>query len=183
MTLAERAKNEIRELGLIALCFAGWFLALMTLKRLVLAEYQIQAGGLAFALIGALVVAKVVAILEHVSLGVWLRRLPAVVDVAVGTLLYTGGVALVLWLEKAFDLRHEAGGFGAAFASAFAHRDANHVWAAAIGVGLGLLGFDAFSLVRKHLGEGGLRRLFATPLERLEVNAPWRAATSREQTK
>lgn len=172
MTFKERAKEEIREVGLITLYFASWFLALMLLKRMLLAEYQIAAGGLSMAFVGALVVAKVVAILEHVSLGRWVRTLPAAVDVVARTLLYTAAIAVVLWLEKGFDMRGEAGGFGAGLAAAFAHRDANHVWAAALGIGLGLLGFNVFSLVRKRLGEGGLHRLLATPLDRVEDAKP-----------
>jgi hypothetical protein len=164
MTFQQRAIDEIQEIGLTALYFACCFVALMFLKRLVLAEYQIEFGGLSLALIGALVVAKVVLILEHVPLGRWIQHRPAAVDVAARTLLYALGVFGVMLVEKAFDTRHEAGGFGAALVSVFRHRDIHHVWAATIGIGGALLGFNVLSVVRRRLGEGELRRLlFAEP--------------------
>jgi len=170
MTFKQKAIEEIREVGLVALYFAFWFVALMLLKRLVLAEYDIKVGGLSLALIGALIVAKVVVILEHAPLGRWIRHRPAAVDVAARTLLYTLGVFVVLLIEKAFDSRHEAGGFGAALVNVFQHRDIHHVWAGTIGVGGALLSFNVLSVVRRHLGEGELSRLlFAAPLQESEA--------------
>ena len=166
MSFEQRAIEEVKEVGLITLYFASWFTALMLLKRLVLADYDIEFGGLSLALIGALVVAKVVLVLEHVPLGHWIRHRPAAVDVATRTLLYTLGVFIVMLIEKAFETRHEAGGFGAALVHVFEHRDIHHVWAGAIGVGGALLFFNVLSAVRQHLGEGELSRiLFAAPLK------------------
>ena len=166
MSFREKAVEEVREIGLITLYFALCFLTLMFLKRLVLAEYNIEASGLSVALISALVVAKVVVVLQHVPLGRWFREHPAAVDVAARTLLYTGGVFLVMLAEKAFESRHEAGGFGAALVTVFDHRDIHHVWAATIGVGGALLVFNVLSVVQQNLGEGGLSRLFFARIER-----------------
>ena len=60
-----------------------WLLArcIVLLKYLVLAEYQVAFHGLSVALVGALVLAKVVLVLEHVALGQWVRARPAWVDV------------------------------------------------------------------------------------------------------
>jgi len=63
-------------------------------------------------------------------------------------------------LECAYCIRHEYGGFGAALGQIFGHRDMPHVWVNTISVGAALLGFNALSVVRRHLGEGGLTRLF-----------------------
>jgi hypothetical protein len=54
---------------------------LIVLKQLLLAEYQIEVGGLSRTLIGALVVAKVVLVMEHVPLGQWVRTHASVFDV------------------------------------------------------------------------------------------------------
>jgi len=74
MNFKQRAIEEFREDGLLTLYFASWFVALMLLKRLVLAEYDLQFRGLSLALIGALIVAKVVLVLEHVPLGRWIQQ-------------------------------------------------------------------------------------------------------------
>jgi|SRR5882672_330440 len=169
-TFRQKVLHEIKVVGLVTLYFAFCFGILMLLKRLILAEYQIGFRGLSMALIGALVCAKVVVILEKVPLGSWIERHTAAVDVIVRTLLYTLGVFIAMLLEKGFESRHEAGGFGPGVMRVFHNRDVYHVWAGAIAVGGALLVFNAVSVLRKYLGHRGLRRLFfATPLEELEA--------------
>jgi hypothetical protein len=142
----------------------------MLLKRLVLADYQIRFHGFSLALIGALVISKVVLVMEHVPLGSWVRNQPVVVSVVLRTLLYSCGVAVVLLLEKAVEARHEYGGFDRAVPRVFHHRDIYHVWADTICLACALLGFNALSVVRRHLGEHGLTRLFLSPSQ--EGGAP-----------
>lgn len=66
------------------------------------------------ALVGAMIVGKVVLVMEHVPLGAWGRRQPAWADAVVRTALYGCGVAAVLLVEKAVEGRQEAGGIGRA---------------------------------------------------------------------
>ena len=149
---------------LATLYFAVWIGVLVLLKKLILAEYQIEFHGLSMVLIGALILAKVVLILEHVPLGAWMRRQPAFVDVILRTVLYALGVTVVLLLEKAFDGRHEYGGFSRSLMAVFQHADVYHVWANTICVSGALLVYNMLSVVRKHLGEGGLMKLLLSPL-------------------
>jgi hypothetical protein len=163
MGFREKVRQELKAVVLTTLYFATWLCVLILLKTLVLAEYQIEFRGVSMALIGALVIAKVVLVMEHVPLGSWLHRRPAALDVIVRTVLYGIGVFVVLLLEKTFEARHEYGGFAAALAQAFAHRDMPHVWANTICVTSALLWFNAFSLVRRHLGEQALIRMLLEP--------------------
>jgi hypothetical protein len=158
-------KKEIEVVALTTLYFAVWLGALMLIKRLILEEYRIEFRGLSLALLGALVIAKVVLLLEHVPLGEWVRRYAAALEVVLRTLLYTLGVALVLLLEKAFESRHEYAGFGAALADVFHHRDIPHVWANTICVGSALLVFNSLSVIQHHLGGRKLAPLFLKPLK------------------
>jgi hypothetical protein len=165
-----KAIKEIKVVGLVTLLFAIYFGLMILLKRLILAQYEIEFRGLSAALLGALIVAKVVLVLEHVSLGRWLRARPVIVEVVLRTIFYSAGVALVLLLEKAFEARHEDGGFGAALRTIFSHRDIYHVWANVISVGFALLLFNAAAKVQDSLGNGGLPRLFfKTRLEEIEL--------------
>jgi hypothetical protein len=91
--------------------------------------YQIRFGSVSAVLIGALILANVVLILEHVPLGSRLRNQPVLVDVTLRTLLYAFGTLIVILLEKAFESRPEQGGFGPALMNVFQHRDMPHVWA------------------------------------------------------
>jgi hypothetical protein len=164
MGLQQKLMHEIKAVGIATLYFGCWIAALMTLKQLVLAEYEIQFRGLSKALVGVLVLSKVALVLEHVPLGPWVRARPAWVDVILRTALYGIGLLMVLLIEKAFEGRHEYGGFGPSLSAVFQHVDVHHVWTNAIALSGALLGYNALSVVRSHLGEGGLLRLFLTPI-------------------
>ena len=96
MAIKEKIEEELRAVGIAALYFGSWILALLVIKWLVLAEYRIAFDKWSMALVGALILSKVVLVLEHVSLGAWVRRQPAWVDVLLRTVMYILGVALVL---------------------------------------------------------------------------------------
>jgi hypothetical protein len=164
MTLQQKLKHELKAVGLAALFFGSWIATLALLKQLLLAEYQIAFHGLSLALVGALILSKVVLVLEHVPLGPWVQTRPAWVDVMARTLLYSLGVLLVLLLEKGFEGRHEHGGFGPSLRWLFHHADIHHVWVNTICLSGALLSYNLLSVIRRHLGAGGLRRLFAAPL-------------------
>jgi hypothetical protein len=162
--------HEIKVVWLFTLYFGICFTLMMLLKRLALAQYEIGFEGLSLAVLAALLVGKVVAVLEKIPLGPWIRQRPAVIDVVVRTVLYTLGVFIVLALEKGFESRHEAGGFGPALVRAFENRDRHRVWAVTIGVGGTLLAFNVVSILRRRLGDQGLSHLFfKTPLAELEA--------------
>jgi hypothetical protein len=160
----QRFKDEIRSVALATFFFAAWIGVLALLKTLILAEYRIEFHGLSLALVGAVVLAKVVLVLEHVPMGAWIQTRPAILDVALRTILYALGVFAVLLLEKAFEGRHEHGGFVPSLLSVFQRAEGYHVWANVISLSGALLGYNVLSVIRRHLGEGGLIRLFLSPL-------------------
>jgi hypothetical protein len=164
MSFKQKLNEEIKAVGIAALYFGCWLAALLLLKSLILAEYDIVFHKWSMALVGALVLSKVVLILEHVSLGAWVRTRPAWVDVVLRTAIYTLGVALVLALEKGLETRHEYGGFGPALQQLFRHADVHHVWANTIVLSGALLGYNLLSVVRRHVGKGGLLRMFLSPI-------------------
>lgn len=164
MSFRQRLKHEFRALAVAVMYFGCWIAALVLLKQLVLAEYRIAFHGLALALVGAVVLSKVVLVLEHVPLGAWVRARPAWVDVVARTVLYAFGVVVVLLLEKGFEGRHEYGGFGPSLAAVFQHADVHHVWVNAICLSGALFGYNAMAVVRRHLGYGTLLRMFLAPL-------------------
>ena len=93
-----------------------------------------------------------------------MRARPAWVDVVLRTAMYTLGVAVVLVLEKGFENRHEHGGFGPALRFLFQQTDVHHVWANTLCLSGALLGYNALSVVQRHLGKGSLIRIFMSPL-------------------
>lgn len=160
----QKLKDEIKALTWAMLYFSACLGALMLVKKLILAEYRIEFSGWSLLLVGVLVLAKVVLVLEHVPLGALVRNRPALVDVLLRTILYAVGVFVVLLLEKAFEGRHEHGGFGPSLAAVFRHADIPHIWVNTICLSGALLGYNIIALIRRHLGKGGLFRLFLSPL-------------------
>jgi len=159
-----KIKNEIITVGVTTLYFAVWLCLMVVLKRLILAEYRIEFQGLSVALFGALVIGKVVLVLEHIPLGAWMRTRPALFHVILRTALYAAGVFVVLLIEKAFEGRHEYGGFISALTRSIHDQNIHHVLATTIAVTFALLGFNALFVIRRHLGKGGLFRIFLSPL-------------------
>lgn len=164
MSIKQKLREEIKAVGIAALYFGSWIAALLLLKSLILAEYRIAFHGWSMVVVGALVLSKVVLVLEHVSLGAWVRSQPAWVDVVLRTLLYSSGVAVVLIIEKGVEGRHAFGGFGPAVARLFQQADVHHVWANTLCLSGALLGYNLLCVVRRHLGEGALIRMLLVPL-------------------
>lgn len=164
MSFRDKLRHEAKAVALTTAYFAACFGMLLLFKSLILAEYQIEFHGLSKALVGALIVGKVVLLMEHVPLGAWGRRQRAWVDAVVRTALYGCGVVVVLLVEKAVEGRHEAGGIGRALVSVLEREDIRHVWATAIAVTVALLGFNMFSVLRRGIGHRELSQLFLSPI-------------------
>lgn len=164
MSIGQKLKDELKSLFEAMLYFGIWIGALLLVKTLILKEYQITFSDGSAAFVGVLVLAKVVLVLEHVSLGAWVRRQPAWLSVLLRTILYVAGVFMVMILEKAFEGRHEHGGFGKALTMIFEHVDMPHILANTICVAGALLGYNILALIRRHLGAGELLRFFQMPL-------------------
>jgi hypothetical protein len=159
-----RLKTELKSLALMMLFFTGWLVPLLIIKNLLLDAYEVPSTQLPAAIIGALILSKVVVVLEHVSLGSWVASRPAWVDVMLRTLLYGAGVAVVLLLEKAFEGRHEMGGFWRSLAAVLHHPDINHVWVNTICVTGALFSYNLLAVLRRHLNGQTVLGLLAKPL-------------------
>ena len=167
MSAASKLKEELGTVALYTLFFGAWFAMFILLKTLILAEYEIRFSGLSAAFVGALILAKVVLLLEHVSLGDGIARRPAWLEVLVRTVLYGFGVLVVLLLEKSFEVRHEKGGVLHALAGILYHEDIPHVVANAIVASCALLAFNLLSLFRKRLGPNALVGMLRAPSGRV----------------
>lgn len=159
-----RLKHELKALAVAALYFGCWIGALLMIKSLVLAEYKIAFSGWTKAIVGALILSKVVLVLEHVSLGKWEKHQPGWAHVMIRSGLYSFGVLIVLLLERGFEGRHAHGGFSEAIAAGIHGADAAHVWANTVCVGGALLGYNFLCVLRRNLGEGALLRMLSKPL-------------------
>ena len=166
-TITKKAGNELLSIALTTLYFAVWFVLLMILKKIILIDYQIHFVGLSTALIGALIMAKVVLIMQYIEFE-WIKKYPPIADIAIRTFLYTLGALAVLLLEKAFEARDEYSGFGSALEHIFQHRDIYKVWASTLIIAVSLFWFNVFSILQQYLKHNEIKTLlFKTPLEEI----------------
>lgn len=164
MSLSSRLKHELKAVAVATAFFGVWIGGLITVKTLVLEEYHIDFAGWSRVLIGALVLGKVVLILEHVPLGAWVRRQPAWVDVLLRTALYSLGLFVVLVLEHGLRERHQYGGFFNAITVGLRDAKVPHILVNTICLSGALFAYNVLAVVRSYLGDGGLLRLFLNPL-------------------
>ena len=166
MSATERLRREVREIGLVTLFFLICFLVFLSLKKLLLDEYDIEIHVLGTALMGALVVAKVVVVLGKTSFGSRFRSHRRFLHVVWRSLLYTAAVFAVTLAERLFDLYRKTGELGRALSKPWTGEDLDHFLAMNLGVGLSLLIYNVFAEIDRHMGEGSLRRLFFARRER-----------------
>ncbi len=165
MSMMQKLKNEIKEVGLAAVYFLTWIGSLVLIKTLILDEYRIEFHGLSLAILGALILAKVVIVLEYVPVGNWTRDKAVIWDVLLRTLLYSAGVFLVIVLEKSFEGRRLHGGFIPSLIFVFRSANMPHVWANVVCLSGALLGYNILSVLRNHLGRAGLIKIFTSPAQ------------------
>ena len=171
MSIAQKLKHEIVAVLSLTLYFSCWLGILVLIKYLLLAEYQVPYSDFSIALFGALVLAKVVLVLEYVPLGAWVAAQASWIDVLLRTILYVFGVFVVLLIEKGIDGMHEYGGFSTALTTEWRQADMYHILLNVICLSGALLSYNMLSVVRKHMGKGALLQMFLSPLPRDEKPA------------
>lgn len=160
MAIREKIVAEVREIGLVSLYFLAFFSFFLLLKQLLLEEYGITFKAGSTAVIGALVVAKVVVILDKTSFGNLLRDRFLFAHVLWRSFAYTGAVFVVTLAEHLFELYREHGGLEIAARDLWASQDFHHLLAMNLCVGLSFVVYNTLSELDRRIGEGGLRRFF-----------------------
>ncbi len=153
----EKLKEELWTAGLATLYFLCCFLLLMLLKKLLLAQYDIAFYGLSAAFFSALVVGKVVVVLDKTGAGTRFEaRHAPYVNVLYKTIVYSLAVLLVVAAEKVFHAYGETHDLAAAVAEVWHGRDRNRIMATVLCIGLAFTAYNLFSAVNRHLAGGKL---------------------------
>lgn len=144
----------------VFLSFSIGFLLLLTIVKLVLANFSIETTALSKAVIGALFAAKAVLILDGTSLERHLERYRRIIAVLVKTLIY-GFITLLLgFLERLLEAMHREHDIDAATRFVIHQASMNRLLAWALGITLVFgLYFASFEISRR-MGKGKLWELF-----------------------
>jgi hypothetical protein len=172
MDLLSVLKKEIKEVGLVALYFFFSFGVLLTLKKLFLAEYQVEVHAISAAAVSALIAAKIVIILDATHAGSRFdASFPLGLAAVYKTLIYILATFVVLYLEKLIEAYWEIGMLGQAISDVWEHRNRNIMLAKVLCVGLTFFVYHLYAGLDRRLGEGTLRRLVTTPPETAGADA------------
>ena len=159
MSLAQTVKRELKEVGLVTVYFLVCFGIMLFLKKLVLAEYDVELYALWAVVVGALVAAKVVVILDKTRVGTRFDESHSVGVAAIyKTAWYAVATFIVLFAEKLFHAYPETGALGPAVVDVWENRDRNVMLAKVIVIGIAYVGYHLYAGVDRRLGQGKLWR-------------------------
>jgi hypothetical protein len=142
------------------LFFLVGFLILLLIIKLALATLSIEMTALSKAVVGALIAAKAVLILDETPLARRLEQSRRIIAVAVKTFLY-GSVTLLLgYTERFVDALRRGDNFGAALRYLTDQASMYRLLSWATGVSLVFAVYFALFEIDRRMGKGELRRLF-----------------------
>jgi hypothetical protein len=157
----------------IAGFFLVGFMLVLLIVKLTLAEYSIEISTASKAVLGALIAAKVVLILNRTPLSRSLASYPRILPVIARTIFYGVAFIFLALAERIIEQRHEHGGLAASAAYVAQHTDMHRLMALSVGVALVFCAYFILSDIGEYLGEGVLIKLF------FKTGAPLRAPNAR----
>ena len=162
MKIVHWLQKEGKAILILTLYFFFCYGMLVVLKKLILLHYHISFFGLGAAVLGALISAKAVLIIESTPLAKILRESAPALKVIYDCLLYTTLALFLLYAEKIFEVWRHEGTLRMAFFTVGKDADQSIFCATVIWAGLSFLGYAVFAAIGRHLGRGELIRLFFT---------------------
>jgi TM2 domain-containing membrane protein YozV len=144
----------------VFLFFLTGFLLLISLVKLVLADFSIEITAISNAVVGALFAAKTALVLDETPLARSLERYRRIVAVIVKTLLYGITALLMGYLERFLEALHKVRSFDGAIRYVIDHADHYRLLAWALGISIVFALYFSFVEISVRMGEGALRKLF-----------------------
>ncbi len=160
MKLINSLIKELKNIGAVTLFFLISFGLILLLMKFFLDEYSIQFYALSKIVVGSLVAAKVVIIMEKTPIVRKFRHYPRYICVLYKTIIYTFAVFLLGILEKLL-IHHIA------IEAIIQNRNLNHFLAVNLCVAVVFCIYNILAEIDIYMGEGNLRKLFfSRPRER-----------------
>ncbi len=157
MEMLTTLKHEAKEVALVTLYFFFCFGVILTLKKLMLEAYHIEFYAFSTAVVGALIVAKVVVVLDKTKAGTRFDGNHSLGAAALyKTTIYSMFTLLVLFAEKMFHAYRESGMLSEALLVVWTHKDRHVIFAKVLIIGLAFMGYHLYKGIDRRLGEGTL---------------------------
>jgi hypothetical protein len=165
MSLAQKLKKEIIEILIITGYFLFCFSVLILIKTLTLAQVNIKFYGYSAALVGALIMSKIVIILDKTRLGKVYIRQALYKNVLIKSVVYTLVLTFVLFIENLIHELLNGHHFIEALKSIHEHRDPMQFRLILIASFFSLGSYNIIIGIRDSMEKGALINLFFKPKE------------------
>jgi hypothetical protein len=136
------------------------FLLQFLIIKLALAQFSIPITALSKAVVGALLAAKAVLLLDETRIGRSLEHYRKIVAVGIKTVLYGFGTLLLGYLERFVEALHRDASFDGAVRDMVAQANVYRFFAWVLGVTLMFAIYFALSEINEYMGKGALWTLF-----------------------
>jgi hypothetical protein len=160
MKFSNKIMSELREIGSVTLFFFIGFLFITTIFKLLLEDYQIKFYALSKALLGALIIGKVVIISNKWSGLHMFKKHPGYINILYKTLVYIIGVFTVLAIERIIDSYKEMGTISLAVKNALETRTVHHVLAITLLITFFFLIYNSMEQIISRTGKQKLLSIF-----------------------
>ena len=155
--------REFASLWPVFLFFLVAFLIQLLIIKLAVEQFSVQLTAFSRAIVGALLAAKAVLILDETPLARKLESYRRIVAVAVKTLLYGVSTLLLGYIERFLEALHRVGTFDDAFRAVIDQANLYRFFAWVLGISLTFGIYFAWFEISKRMGEGALWSLFFKP--------------------
>tara|TARA_B100000809_G_scaffold32497_1_gene28382 strand:+ start:55243 stop:55749 length:507 start_codon:yes stop_codon:yes gene_type:complete len=160
MSFIQKVKKEIIEILLVTAYFLLCFGVLILIKKLTLGQVKVEYYGFSAALIGALIMSKVVILLDKTPLGKMYIRQALYKHVLIKSIIYTLVVSFVLFLENLIHTLLEGESFTEAIKTILSHRDPLQFRLILLASFLSLGSYNVIITIRDSMDHGELTKLF-----------------------
>jgi hypothetical protein len=144
----------------VFLFFLTAFLLQLLIIKLAIAQFSIPLAAFSKAVVGALLAAKAVLILDETPLARKLERSRRIVAVAVKTLLYGVSVLLLSYIERILEALHRVGTFDGALRDVIDQANMYRFFAWILGISLIFAIYFVWSEISERMGKRALWSLF-----------------------
>jgi hypothetical protein len=155
--------REFASLWPVFLFFFAAFLIQLLIIKLTLAEFSIPVTALSKAMVGALLAAKAVLILDETPLARKLERYRRIIAVAVKTLLYGVGTLLLGYIERFLEGLHKVSTFDGALREMVDQANLYRFFAWVLGISLIFAIYFIWFEINDRMGNRALWSLFFEP--------------------
>lgn len=151
--------KELKESFLISCYFFISFCVIVLLKKLFLAQYGIEYYGLPIAFLGAIIVGKVVVVLDRTSFGNVFKNSAVIINILWRSFIYSIMTYAALYAEQIFQIYRKSESLYSAMIERYSQRDLDYFLATSVCIFISFSAYNIFSEIDRHLGRGELVKM------------------------